>query len=241
MLFFMIKPKALLFDIFGTIVDWRTSLIEELTGFGSERGISVDWSGLVDEWRGAYAPSMERVRKGELPWTKLDDLHRATLDRLVVKYGIAGLSEDDMRRINRGWHRLRPWPDAVSGLVRLKRLFTIAPLSNGNVSLLLNMAKHAGLPWDMIFGADLFQHFKPDPETYLGACALLDLPPEKVMLCAAHNSDLARARALGLGTAFIGRPTEYGPHQIRDFAAEEDWDIIVGSVEELADRFSDHH
>lgn len=233
---FAVSPQALLFDTFGTIVDWRTSLIDELESFGLERGIAADWSGLVDAWRGAYAPSMDRVRRGELPWTRLDDLHRATLDRLVEAFGITGLSEADLCHINRGWHRLHPWPDAVPGLTRLKRRFIVAPLSNGNVSLLLNMAKHAGLPWDMIFGSDLFQHFKPDRETYLGACGLLDLPPERVMLCAAHNGDLRMARGLGLGTAFIARPTEYGPHQSRDFAAEEAWDIIAASVEDLADK-----
>jgi 2-haloacid dehalogenase len=232
----MISPRALLFDTFGTIVDWRSSLIEELSNFGLDRGISADWSGLVDAWRGTYVPSMNRVRKGELPWTKLDDLHRATLGRLADEFGVSGLSDEDLCRINRGWHRLRPWPDSVAGLTRLKQHFIVAPLSNGNVSLLLNMAKHAGLPWDMIFGSDLFNHFKPDRETYLGACSLLDLPPEAVMLCAAHNSDLRVARALGLATAFIARPTEYGPHQRRDFEAEEAWDIVAANVEDLADK-----
>ncbi|SDI45999.1 haloacid dehalogenase type II [Paraburkholderia phenazinium] len=232
----MNPPRALLFDTFGTIVDWRTSLIEELENFGKERRIPADWRALVDAWRGAYAPSMDQVRRGEMPWTKLDHLHRATLDRLVAEFGISGLSEDDLRWINLGWHRLRPWPDAVPGLVRLKRHFIIGPLSNGNVSLLVNLAKYAGLPWDMIFGADLFQHFKPDRETYLGACQLLDLQPNEVMLCAAHNSDLRMARSLGLRTAFITRPTEYGPAQSRDLQADEPWDLIVDSVEQLADE-----
>jgi 2-haloacid dehalogenase len=232
----MNPPRALLFDTFGTIVDWRTSLIEELENFGKERRIPADWRALVDAWRGAYAPSMDQVRRGEMPWTKLDHLHRATLDRLVAEFGISGLSEDDLRWINLGWHRLRPWPDAVPGLVRLKRHFIIGPLSNGNVSLLVNLAKYAGLPWDMIFGADLFQHFKPDRETYLGACQLLDLQPNEVMLCAAHNSDLRMAQSLGLRTAFITRPTEYGPAQSRDLQADEPWDLIVDSVEQLADE-----
>lgn len=232
----MNQPRALLFDTFGTIVDWRTSLIEELENFGSSRGITTDWTAFVDAWRGAYAPSMDRVRRGELPWTKLDNLHRATLDGLVEKFGISGLSEDDLRWLNLGWHRLRPWPDAVPGLLRLKRQFIIGPLSNGNVSLLVNLAKHAGLPWDMIFASDLFRHFKPDKETYLGACELLDLQPGEVMLCAAHNNDLRMARSLGLRTAFISRPTEYGPNQSRDLQAEEPWDFIVESVEQLADE-----
>jgi 2-haloacid dehalogenase len=232
----MTKPCALLFDTFGTIVDWRTSLIDELTAFGLKRGIHADWTGLVDAWREAYVPSMDKVRQGQRPWTKLDDLHRATLDRLVEKFGITGLSEAELRHINRGWHRLRPWPDSAPGLTRLKH---IAPLSNGNVSLLLNMARYAGLPWDMIFGSDLFRHFKPDRETYLGACELLDLEPAQVMLCAAHNSDLRMAKSLGLSTAFIARPSEYGPAQCRDFAAEEAWDFIATSVENLADQPAD--
>ena len=235
----MIIPRALLFDTFGTIVDWRTSLIDELTAFGLKRGIQADWAGLVDAWRGAYVPSMDEVRHGRRPWTKLDDLHRATLDRLVEKFGIIGLSEAELRHINRGWHRLRPWPDSVPGLTRLKRYFIIAPLSNGNVSLLVNMAKHSGLPWDLIFGSDLFHHFKPDRQIYLGACELLDLEPEQVMLCAAHNNDLRMARSLGLKTAFIARPSEYGPHQCRDFEADEAWDFIATNVETLANQLAD--
>ena len=205
----MIIPRALLFDTFGTIVDWRTSLIDELTAYGLKLGLEADWAGLVDAWRRAYVPSMDEVRQGQRPWTKLDDLHRATLDRLVEKFGITGLTEADLRHINRGWQRLRPWPDSVPGLTRLKQHFIIAPLSNGNVSLLVNMAKSTGLPWDTIFGSDLFHHFKPDREMYLGACELLDLQPEQVMLCAAHNDDLRVARSLGLKTAFIARPSEW--------------------------------
>ncbi len=232
----MIKPRAILFDTFGTIVDWRTSLIDELTLFGEHRGLEADWAELVDRWRAAYAPSMDEVRKGHRPWTKLDDLHRISLDRLLTEFGLDDLTEDERHHINKGWHRLRPWPDSVPGLTQLKREAIIAPLSNGNVSLLLNMAKQAGLPWDMIFGSDLFYHFKPDPETYLGACALLDLEPAQVMLCAAHNSDLRMARSLGLGTAFIARVSEYGPHQSKDFEAEDDWDFVVPSVTALAEQ-----
>ena len=206
----MTKPCALLFDTFGTIVDWRTSLIDELTAFGLERGINADWAGLVDAWRGAYVPSMDEVRLGQRRWTKLDDLHRATLDRLVEKFGIIGLSEAELRHINRGWHRLRPWPDSVPGLTRLKQHFIIAPLSNGNVSLLVNMAKYTGLPWDTIFGSDLFHHFKPDRETYLGACELLDLQPEQVMLCAADGQifwpeDSLHRTAVGIWAGPRGR------------------------------------
>ena len=229
-------PVAIVFDTFGSVVDWRTSLIEELTTFGAGRGIEADWTRLVDAWRAAYQPSMQRVRVGEVPWTTLDVLHRSSLDRLVEEFGIRGLTEADMAHINRGWHRLKPWPDSVPGLMRLKSRFIIGPLSNGNVSLLLNMAKNAGIPWDMIFGSDLFQHFKPDPETYLGVARLLDLEPGQVMMAAAHNGDLAKARACGLMTAFFARPTEYGPHQARDTAADQDWDVVARDINDMASQ-----
>ena len=229
-----VQPIAVVFDTFGTVVDWRSSLIADLSDFGATRGITADWTGLVDAWRAAYHPSMDRVRKGELPWTRLDDLHRASLDSLVREFGIKGLTEQDLVHINLGWHRLHPWPDSVPGLTRLKSRFIIGPLSNGNVSLLLNMAKFAGIPWDMIFGSDLFGHFKPDPETYLGVARMLGVPPNKVMLAAAHNNDLAAARSCGLLTAFFARPTEYGPHQKKDNHAERDWDIVAENIQDLA-------
>jgi 2-haloacid dehalogenase len=227
-------PVAIVFDTFGTVVDWRGSLIADLTAFGKQRGVEADWPALIDAWRGSYHPSMDRVRKGELPWTKLDDLHRASLDRLVAEFGIKGLTEQDLVHINLGWHRLNPWPDSVPGLTRLKSRFVIGPLSNGNVALLTYMAKHAKLPWDAIFGSDLFHHFKPDPETYLGVARLLDLAPDQLMMAAAHNSDLGHARKCGLQTAFFARPTEYGPHQKRDFNAEQEWDIVANDIEDLA-------
>jgi 2-haloacid dehalogenase len=230
------SPKALIFDTFGTVVDWRQSLIEDLDLFGRAWGIQADWAGLVDAWRAAYQPSMDRVRNGERNWVRLDDLHLESLERLVGEFGIRGLGDTELRHLNRGWHRLRPWPDARPGLARLRRQFIIAPLSNGNVSLLLEMAKAAELPWDMIFGADLFRRYKPDRATYLGACKLLDLPPNEVMMVAAHNGDLNAARSLGLLTAFFPRPTEYGPHQSRDFDAEEDWDIVAHDIEDLATK-----
>jgi len=230
------QPVAIVFDTFGTVVDWRGSLIAELTAFGHERNIEADWPALVDAWRGAYHPSMDRVRKGEQTWTILDDLHRSSLDGLVREFGIEGLSEADLRHINRGWHRLNPWPDSVSGLARLKRRYIIGPLSNGNVALLTNMAKHAGLPWDVIFGSDLFGHYKPDPETYLGVARLLGLEPSQVMMAAAHNSDLGHARRAGLMTAFFPRPNEYGPNQTRDFTAEHDWDVVAADIEDLAEK-----
>lgn len=228
--------KAILFDTFGTVVDWRGSLIADLAAYGQGRGITADWPAFVDAWRAAYHPSMERVRKGELPWTKLDDLHRRTLEELVRRFGLAGLTEADLSQLNRLWHRLRGWPDASPGLHRLKRRFVIAPLSNGNLSLLLDMARYADLPWDTVFGSDVFRHYKPDPETYLGACTLLDLPPARVMMTAAHQRDLAAARAQGLRTCFIPRPTEYGPERHGETEATEAWDVIAADLEDLAHR-----
>jgi 2-haloacid dehalogenase len=227
-------PVAIVFDTFGTVVDWRSSLIADLGAYSASRGISADWAALVDAWRAAYHPSMDRVRRGEVSWTTLDALHRTSLDQLVTKFGISGLNEADLVHINLGWHRLKPWPDSVQGLTRLKSRFIIGPLSNGNVSLLLEMAKFAGIPWDMIFGSDLFGHFKPDPETYLGVARLLNLRPDQVMMAAAHNGDLGAARTCGLQTAFFPRPTEYGPHQKRDYAADQDWDIVAADIEDLA-------
>lgn len=228
--------QAILFDVFGTVVDWRGSLIAELSEWGAARGIGADWTGLVDTWRGAYAPSMDRVRRGELPWTKLDDLHMATLREIGPRFGLVGLPDADMEWANRGWHRLRPWPDSVPGLRALHPRYILGPLSNGNVSLLVDMARGAGLPWDVILGAEVSGHYKPDPETYLGACRMLSLQPEQVMLCAAHNYDLVAAQGLGLRTAFVPRPTEYGPLQVRDFGPEGEWDVVASDMEDFAAR-----
>jgi 2-haloacid dehalogenase len=232
----MTEVKAILFDVFGSVVDWRGSLIAELTAFGAERGVAADWTRLVDRWRQAYAPSMDRVRRGELPWTVLDDLHRSSLDRIVDEMGIIGLGDADRDHMTRGWHRLAPWPDSLAGLSRLKTRFIIGPLSNGNIALLVNMAKSAGIPWDVVFGSETFRHFKPDPEVYLGAAAQLRLRPSEVMMAAAHNHDLAAAQALGLRTAFFARPTEYGPLQSRDFAATGAWDVVANDIADLATR-----
>lgn len=227
--------RAILFDVFGTVVDWRGSLIADFTAWGEARGLAVDWAGMVDAWRGAYVPSMNRVRSGARDWANLDILQRESLAEIGPRLGLpASLSEADRDYLVHGWHRLDPWPDAAAGLARLKKNFIIAPLSNGNVALLVNMAKRAGLPWDMVFATELFRHYKPDPETYLGATALLGLPPEAVMMAAAHNADLRAARALGLRTCFIPRPREYGPLQTRDLSAEEDWDILAEDIAVLA-------
>ena len=227
--------KALVFDVFGTVVDWRTSLIDDLTAWGAARGLRADWTGLVDAWRQAYMPSMDEVRRHpERGFVALDTLHRQSLERLAADFGIAGLTDDDLDHITQGWHRLSPWPDSVAGLTRLKTTFIVAPLSNGNVALLTNMAKHAGLPWDLVLSAELFGHYKPDAEVYLGAARLLGLKPGEVMMVAAHNNDLAAAQKLGLKTAFVARPTEYGPRQSRDLKAEGDWDVVADDFNGLA-------
>ena len=202
--------KLLVFDTFGTVVDWRSVVIEEGQALSKAKGFTLDWAAFADEWRGAYAPSMNRVRSGELPWTKLDVLHRMSLDTLLTKHKVTQLSEAEKQEFTRAWHRGRPWPDSVAGLTRLKTKFTIAPMSNGNLALLTNMAKHGGLPWDCILGAELAKHYKPDPETYLSAVQFFDLTPPEVMMVAAHPGDLQAAKALGLRTAYVHRPLENG-------------------------------
>jgi len=231
----MDKVQALLFDVFGTVVDWRSSIIEEMRRFGAERNIDGDWAAFADDWRGLYQPAMEDVRSGRRPWTILDVLHRESLDKLAGRYGLAGLSEHYMCHINAMWHRLNTWPDAVAGLTRLKSRYIIGTLSNGNVGLLTRMAKHGGLPWDVILGAETARAYKPLPQAYLASAELLNLAPIQVMLVAAHNGDLAAAAASGLRTAFVARPTEYGPHQKRDFRPDHDWDVVTDSFIKLAD------
>ncbi|NPV21218.1 haloacid dehalogenase type II [Bradyrhizobium aeschynomenes] len=229
--------KALVFDVFGTVVDWRTSLIDDFTAWSKTRGIQGDWTALVDGWRGLYVGSMDEVRKHpERGYVILDVLHRRSLETLVAQLGITGLTEADLDYLTRGWHRLHPWTDSVAGLTRLKSKYIIAPLSNGNVALLTNMAKFAGLPWDLILSAELFAHYKPDPETYLGAARLLGVAPGEVMMVAAHNNDLEAAQSYGLKTAFVARPTEYGPLQTRDFEATGAWDIVAADFNGIADR-----
>ena len=228
--------KALLFDVFGTVVDWRSSIIAELAAFGPTRGLKADWDKFTDEWRGLYQPAMEAVRSGERAWTILDVLHRESLDTLIERHGLAGLSEADKVHLNTVWHRLRPWPDAVGGLARLKSRYIIGTLSNGNVGLLTRMAKNAGLPWDVVLGAETARAYKPLPEAYLAAARLLNVSPDRVMLVAAHNSDLAAAARQGLRTAFIPRPTEYGPNQTLDLKATGDWDYIAPGFDALADQ-----
>lgn len=228
--------KVLFFDVFGTVVDWRSSVIRELTEFGRAKGIEADWTAFTDAWRGLYRPSMEEVRSGRRPWVNLDTLHRESLLTLIDRFGIADLDEDDIDHLTRAWHRLDPWPDTVPGLTRLKSRFIISTLSNGTVALLVNMAKRAGLPWDAVLGSETARAYKQMPEAYLRNAALIGQPPERCMLVAAHNHDLKGAAAVGFRTAFVCRPTEYGPHQSKDLAAEETWDFIADSMTGLADR-----
>lgn len=227
--------QALLFDVFGTVVDWRNAIIREGEILNRSHDLDVDWARFADRWRGMYQPAMEQVRSGARPWTVLDVLHRESLDALVDEFGLRDLDQHQRDDLNRVWHRLDPWPDSVAGLTRLKRRFIIAPLSNGNVSLLVNMAKHAGLPWDVILGAEVAGHYKPQPEAYLAAARLLDLPAGQCMMVAAHNGDLEAAARLGFKTAFIERPAEHGPHQQSDLAPAGDWDYCVSGIDELAD------
>ncbi len=230
--------KALTFDVFGTVVDYRTSIIAELTELGESKGISADWEAFADMWRGGYAPAMDQVRKGEIPWKSIDQLHRMVLDQLVEEFQISGLSESDLVRLNKAWHRLAPWPDSVEGLTRLKKKYTICTLSNGNISLLANMAKHSGLPWDVILSSELARHYKPDAEVYITAAALLDLHYEEIMMVAAHRYDLDAAGELGYRTAYLSRPLEFGPNGKTDEAPDMPYDIIARDINDLADKLN---
>jgi 2-haloacid dehalogenase len=229
-------PRALAFDVFGTVVDWRTSIIGELEMFGENHGLAEDWATFADDWRAGYPAAMDRVRTGELPWLKIDALHRLILDELLDRAGIDAVPEEDIDELNRAWHRLDPWPDSVGGLTRLKERFVITTLSNGNVSLLTNMAKRAGLPWDCVISAELFHHYKPDPEAYLGCADLLDVKPGEVMLVAAHPSDLRAAREAGLMTAFVARPLERGPGRPLPGTEAGEFDIAAQDFFDLAEQ-----
>ena len=227
---------ALTFDVFGTAVDWRGSIARELRGWFGRRGIERDWEGVADRWRALYQPAMEEVRRGRRPWTRLDDLHRDNLRVVLDEFGLAGLNESEIEHLNRAWHRLDPWPDAVDGLTRLRRRFILATLSNGNVALLVDMARRAGLPWDAILGAEVARAYKPMPEAYLCTADLLGLQPARCMMVAAHNDDLQAARALGFRTAFVARPAEHGPKQTRDLRAEHPFDVVASDFVDLAEQ-----
>jgi len=230
----MASVKALVFDVFGTVVDWRTSVAREVTALAKRKGVMVDGAKFADAWRALYAPSMNRVRTGELPWTNLDALHRMMLETIVGDFGLGALSETEKATLSRAWHRLTPWPDTVAGLVRLKKKFILAPLSNGNIALMTTLAKHAGLPWDCILGAELARHYKPDREVYQSAADFLDLKPAEVLMVAAHLGDLHGAKGTGLRTAFVARPLEYGPNGKPDLTPDAGIDLSAKDFNDLA-------
>ncbi|MGY9055071.1 MAG: haloacid dehalogenase type II [Alphaproteobacteria bacterium] len=234
----MENVKALIYDVFGTVVDWRRGIAGEAKAFlGDEKGHDLDWEVFADTWRGQYQPSMERIRKGERPFTKLDILHRENLVTILPEFGVSGLSEAEIDHLNTAWHRLPPWPDSAPGLIRLKIKFIIGTQSNGNIALMVNMAKHGGLPWDVILGAEVVQAYKPQPEAYLRACAALGLAPSEVMMVAAHTNDLLAAQAQGLRTAFVARPLEFGTKNPKaDIEPHPSMDVSAWSFTELADK-----
>jgi 2-haloacid dehalogenase len=230
--------KALLFDVFGTVVDWRSSVATDLSAFFTPRGVTRDWTQMAVDWRGMYQPAMEAVRGGTRDYVILDDLHRENLDALLKSYDLTGLSAAELDHINRAWHRLHPWPDSVKGLKRLRKRFILATASNGNTALMVNLARFGGLPWDAILGAAHTHSYKPTPQTYLGTAKALGLTPAECMMVAAHNDDLAAAQTLGFATAFVCRPTEHGPAQTTDLHAESDWDYVCDSMIDLAEALT---
>jgi 2-haloacid dehalogenase len=225
--------KVIAFDVFGTVVDWHGTIARHV----DELNLGVDGSEFALAWRAGYAPAMQKVRSGQLGWTRIDDLHRMILDEIIDRFGL-GLSDEERIRLNLIWHRLDPWPDSVAGLWQLKQQFTVCTLSNGNIGLLTDMAKHAGLPWDCVLSAEVFRHYKPDPETYLGVCDLFDIPPSQMLMAAAHKDDLRAARACGCRTAYIERPHEFGttPEALarKDLTVDPDFDYHARDLSDLA-------
>ena len=232
------EPRALVFDVFGTVVDYRGTIIREGEQLNREKGLTVDWAKFADAWRGQYRPNMQRVMNHELPWTNLDALHRMALDELLKEFGVTSLSEDEKVHLNRVWHRLQPWPDSVEGLTRLKQRYILGTLSNGNIGLLVDMAKYSGLPWDVIFSAELVHAYKPDPRTYQMTYQLLGVQPQEVMLVAAHPDDLRAAQAQGLKTGFVPRPLEKGPDNVPDLTPDPSFDIVASDFVDLARQLS---
>jgi 2-haloacid dehalogenase len=228
--------EALCFDVFGTVVDWRSGVARGAEAALAPRGIGLDWSAFADAWRARYQPAMEEVRAGRRPFVRLDVLHRENLEATLAGFGVAGLSEAVLADLNLAWHRLDPWPDAAAGLTRLRRRYILAPLSNGNVRLMVDLARRGGLPWDAILGAEVARAYKPSPEAYLRSAGLLDLAPSACVMVAAHNGDLAAARAVGFRTAFVPRPLEHGPGQTSDLEPAEAWDVVARDFGELAER-----
>lgn len=232
--------KAILFDVFGTVVDWRGSITRMGEDIAKKKGIkNIDWATFASTWRAGYKPGMEKVRSGEEPWTSIDFIHRKRLDQILIDFGISNVfTEIEKKQLNQFWHHLDPWPDSIPGLIQLKKSYLIGSLSNGSITLLSSMAKRANIPWDFIFSADTFKAYKPDDQVYLGAIELLSLKPEEVMMAAAHNEDLTAARFHGMATAYVNRPYEYGPAQRKDLQASQDWDIITDSIIGIATKMA---
>ena len=228
--------EALTFDVFGTVVDWRAGIQRDGAALGAKHGLRVDWAAFADAWRGRYQPLLSDVREGRRPWVILDQLHREGLDQVLAQFGITSLDESTREDFVRAWHRLDPWPDAVAGLNRLRRGYILATLSNGNVRLMVDMAKRAGLPWDAVLGAEVAKAYKPSPETYLTTARLLDLPPARCMMVAAHYYDLVAARAQGFRTCYVWRRDEWGTGEKNDLPADHGLDLVVEDFAELADR-----
>jgi len=226
--------RALVFDVFGTVVDWRSAIVRDGRALTAAKGLAVDWEAFADAWRAGYQPAMQRVRGGEVGWTTIDRLHREILDALLPRFGLSGLDERERDALNRVWHRLDPWPDAVAGLARLKALWPVATLSNGNVSLLVDMARHARLPWDCVLSAELFRKYKPDPGVYRGAADLLGVASGELLMVAAHPSDLVAAARAGLKTAYVDRPLERGPEGRRDDPSAHSFDWVARDFVDLA-------
>ena len=230
------KIKALTFDVFGTIVDWRGSIAREGAVWAEKKPLKIDWFAFADAWRSLYQPAMERVRNSELDWINLDGLHRMNLNQLIENFGLSELDNDDLEYLNTMWHRLDPWPDSVAGMTRLKNKFILAALSNGNIALIVNMAKRARIPWDVILGAEVVGHYKPEPSAYAKSVELLGIRPSETLMVAAHNGDLAAASKVGLQTAFIRRPLEYGPEQAIDTNPTADYDFVAENLIDLAEQ-----
>ena len=227
--------KALLFDVFGTVVDWRNSVARELAAAARAKGVTLDAYAMADAWRDLYDPQMAPIRAGTRPWTRLDVLHRESLVQLLPRFGLHDLSAAEIDDLAFAWRRLDPWPDAVPGLMRLKRRYILATCSNGNIALIASMARWGGLPWDAILGAEPTQSYKPQPTAYLGSADILGMAPAQCAMVAAHNGDLLAASAVGLRTVFVPRPGEHGAAQGKDIAPSGAWDVVAPDFNALAD------
>ena len=232
----MSAVTALLFDVFGTVVNWRDGISRDVSIVADQKSVSLDPAAFADSWRAEYQPAMEEVRSGRRSFTILDVLHRENLKKVATDFGLGALSAEDEDFLVTAWHRLPGWPDSSEGMLRLKQKFILGSQSNGNIALIVNMAKYANLPWDVVLGAEVVGHYKPQPKAYLNACTALGLATENCMMVAAHNDDLVAARAAGMKTAFVCRPTEHGVGQTKDLHAEQDWEFVAQDFNNLADK-----